>query len=94
MRCVIVICLSAVFLTGAVSGCTRQAPVAEVDKQQAASDAQCRKEMDEIKKSIRGDIKIKLKKDGEGAYSWEISGKDARGVTKTNSILSKKVSAY
>lgn len=49
--------------------------------------------MDEIKKGIRGDIKIKLKKDGEGAYSWEISGKDARGVTKTNSILSKKVSA-
>ena len=79
MRCVIVICLSAVFLTGAVSGCTRQAPVAEVEKQQTASDAQCRKEMEEIKKSIRGDIKIKLKKDGTGAYSWKFRGRTPTG---------------
>ena len=42
---------------------------------------------------MRGDIKIKLKKDGKGSYSWEISGKDAYEVVKTNDILGKKINS-
>ena len=55
-------------------------------------EAQYQKEMDEIKKSLKGDVKIKLKKDGKGDYSWEITGKDAQEVLKTNDTLRKKLS--
>lgn len=88
----ITLCLSLALLGSALSGCTRPAVVHEVEKARAASDEQYRKEMEEIKKVMRGDIKIKLKKDGKGAYSWEITGKDACEVIKANSILSKKIS--
>ncbi|HOE18183.1 MAG TPA: hypothetical protein PLX02_11030 [Syntrophorhabdaceae bacterium] len=49
------------------------------------------KELDEIKKTLKGDIKIKLKKDGKGGYSWEITGKDAHEIIKANDILVKKL---
>jgi outer membrane biogenesis lipoprotein LolB len=52
---------------------------------------QYKKELDEIKKTITGDIRIKLKKDGKGDYSWEISGKNAGDVLKANDILNKKL---
>jgi predicted secreted protein len=48
--------------------------------------------LDEIKKSLKGDVKIKLKKEGKGGYSWEITGKDAQEVLKTNEALRKKLS--
>jgi hypothetical protein len=56
-----------------------------------AMEAQYQKELDEIKKSLKGDVKIKLKKDGKGGYSWEITGKDAQEVLKTNEALRKKL---
>ncbi len=52
---------------------------------------QYKKEMDEIKKSIKGEVKIKLKKDPKGGYSWEIAGKDAQEVLKANDVLVKKL---
>jgi hypothetical protein len=53
---------------------------------------QYRKELDEIRKNIRGDVKIKLKRDGKGDfYTWEVSGKDANEVLRANEILSKKL---
>jgi hypothetical protein len=76
-------------LGGVMSGCTRPAPVQE----RPVQDAHYQKEMEEIKKSMRGDIKIRLKRDGKGAYSWEVSGKDAYEIVKTNSILSKKINS-
>ena len=64
-------------------------------KQGAATDqvseSQYRKEMDEVRKNLRGDIKIKLKKEGKGTYSWEITGKDAQEVLKTNETLKKRL---
>ena len=89
---VIAVYLVLALLIGVLSGCSRPAAVNEVEKKHAVSDEQYRKEMEEIKKNIRGDIKVKLKKDGKGAYSWEISGKDAYEVIKANNILSKKIS--
>ena len=60
--------------------------------QDARGDEQYRKEIEEIRKDIRGDLKIKLKKDGKGNfYSWEISGKDAGEVLKANDVLVKKL---
>jgi hypothetical protein len=69
----------------------------DVPSQQKASEgqgmeAQYQKELDEIKKSLKGDVKIKLKKEGKGGYSWEITGKDAQEVLKTNEALRKKLS--
>jgi outer membrane biogenesis lipoprotein LolB len=56
-----------------------------------AIETQYKQEMDEIKKSLKGEVKIKLKKDGKGSYSWEITGKDAQEVLKANEILRKKL---
>jgi hypothetical protein len=57
-----------------------------------SAEIQYKKELDEIRKSMKGEVKIKLKKDGKGAYSWEISGKDAQEVLKTNDALKKRLS--
>ncbi len=54
-------------------------------------EAQHKKEMEEIRKSLKGDVKIKLKKDGKGLYTWEISGKDAQEVLKANDTLRKRL---
>ena len=55
-------------------------------------EAQYQKELDEIKKSLKGDVKIKLKKESKGGYSWEVTGKDAQEVLKANDALRKKLS--
>ena len=57
----------------------------------AQKDAAYQKEMDELRKAIKSDVKIKLKKDGKGAYSWEIQGKDPQEVLKANETLKKKL---
>jgi hypothetical protein len=60
--------------------------------QEARGDEQYKKELDEIRKNMKGDLKIKLKKDGKGDfYTWEISGKDATEVLKANDVLVKKL---
>ena len=62
------------------------------DRSGGPGDEQYKKELDEIKKNIKGDLKIKLKRDGKGDfYSWEISGKDAAEVLKANDVLAKKL---
>ncbi len=87
------VCLVLLVVPGIVLGwgCARPAPTTEVEKTRPISDEQYKKEMEEIKKNIRSETKIKLKKDGKGAYSWEISGKDPYEVIKANSVLSKKI---
>lgn len=61
-------------------------------KGQKATDNQYQKELEEIKKSLKGDIKIKLKKDAKGGYSWEITGRDTNEVLKANETLKKRLS--
>ena len=53
-------------------------------------EVQNKNELDEIRKSIKGETKIKVKKDAKG-YSWEITGKDAQEVLKANDTLRKKL---
>jgi hypothetical protein len=67
-------------------------PIQQKVSEVQGMDAQYQKELDEIKKSLKGDVKIKLKKEGKGGYSWEITGKDAQEVLKTNEALRKKLS--
>lgn len=55
------------------------------------AEEQYRKELDEIKKGIKGDVKIKLKRDGKGNYTWEVTGKDPQEVLKANEALRKKL---
>ena len=58
---------------------------------EAQKEERYQKELDEIRNNIRGDIRIKLKRDGKGggSYSWEISGRDASEVLKANNALKK-----
>ncbi len=73
--------------------CSRPPEAAPVKTgQEARGDEQYRKELEEVRKDIKGDLKIKLKRDGKGDfYSWEISGKDAAEVLKANNVLVKKL---
>jgi hypothetical protein len=53
---------------------------------------QSSRDLEELKKNLKGDVRVKLKKDGKGGYSWEISGRDAQEVLKTNEVLKKRLS--
>ena len=79
-----------IFLFSCNSGSRVDVP----DKQLTGSDingeVQNKNELDEIRKSIKGETKIKIKKDAKG-YSWEITGKDAHEILKANDILRKKL---
>ena len=58
--------------------------------QGAQTDDQYAQELNEIKKNIKGEVRIKLKRDGKGeSYSWEITGKDPREILKANDVLAK-----
>jgi outer membrane biogenesis lipoprotein LolB len=80
----------ALLLLGA---CTKPSDAPSLkNAQDARGDEQYKKELEEVRKDLRGDLKIKLKKDGKGDfYSWEISGKDASEVLKANDVLVKKL---
>ena len=69
----------------------QEVPVKQKAAEGASSETQYKTEMDEIRKSLRGDIKIKLKRDGKGAYTWEIAGKDTQEILKANEHLRKKL---
>ncbi|MEI6154609.1 MAG: hypothetical protein WCQ90_11035 [Deltaproteobacteria bacterium] len=65
---------------------TKQKPAEE-----QAGDANYKKEMDEIRKNLKSEVKIKLKKDVKGGYGWEIAGKDTQEILKANDALRKKL---
>jgi outer membrane biogenesis lipoprotein LolB len=73
--------------------CTRPPESAAIKAgQEARGDEQYKKELDEIRKNMKGDLRIKLKRDGKGDfYTWEISGKDAAEVLKANGVLVKRL---
>ena len=74
---------------GGCSGSTDVTPAKKAEE--LSKDAAYQKEMDELRKAVKSDVKIKLKKDGKGAYSWEIQGKDPQEVLKANETLKKKL---
>jgi hypothetical protein len=75
-----------------LAGCTGPADVAPAKKvDEAQKDTAYQKEMDELRKSIKSEVKIKLKKDGKGSYSWEIQGKDPQEILRVNETLRKKL---
>jgi outer membrane biogenesis lipoprotein LolB len=85
----IIFVLVAVFL-----GCTKppEAVPAKPVVPDAQKEDQYKKELEEIRKTLKGDIRIKLKKDGKGDfYSWEIDGKDVTEVLKANETLTKRL---
>lgn len=81
-----------VLIIAVCTGCGREAAIKEPARTGVVSDVQHRKELEEIRKSLRGDIKIKLRRDGKGAYSWEIAGKDPQEIIRADSALSKRIS--
>lgn len=88
MHLITITLILGVFLTA----CGYRADVGEPPKElPAVTSQQYKKELEDIKKGIRTETKIKLKKDGKGAYSWEIQGKDANEVLKVNDTLKKRL---
>ncbi len=81
-----------VFLLVVFFGCDRSVEVREGTKTEVAQDVRYRKDLEEIRRSLKGDIKIKLRKDGKGSYSWEIAGKDPQEIIRANTILRKRIS--
>jgi hypothetical protein len=77
-----------------IVGCNRMTETVVPVKpaQEKPADTQYSKDIDEIRKSLKGDIRLKLKKDAKGGYSWEITGKDVQEVLKANDALRKKLS--
>jgi hypothetical protein len=67
-------------------------PVKQKISEGQNSETQYQKEMDEIKKSLKGDLKIKVKRDAKSGYSWEITGKDPQEILKANETLRRKLS--
>ena len=75
-----------------LAGCTGKADVTPPKKvDEVQKDSEYQKEMDDLRKSIKSEVRIKLKKDGKGSYSWEIQGKDPQEVLKVNETLRKKL---
>jgi len=81
-------------LVALLAGCTKspetvaaKPPVPDVQKED-----QYKNELEEVRKTLKGDIRIKLKKDGKGdVYSWEIDGKDVAEVLKVNEALARRL---
>ena len=88
MRLFAIIALLALLL-----GCSGGVDVTPAAKAggESQKEAAYQKEMEELRKNIKAEVKIKLKKDGKGSYSWEIQGKDAQEVLKANETLKKKL---
>ena len=85
----IIFVLVAVFL-----GCTKppEAVPAKPVVPDSQKEDQYKKELEEIRKTLKGDIRVKLKKDGKGDfYSWEIDGKDVAEVLKANETLTRRL---
>jgi len=75
-----------------VSACTGRTdlpPAKKADEPQKETTYQ--REMEDLRKSIKSEVKIKLKKDGKGSYSWELQGKDPQEVLRVNDTLRKKL---
>ncbi|MGD0231015.1 MAG: hypothetical protein ABSC19_11760 [Syntrophorhabdales bacterium] len=75
-------------------GCPRppESPPAKNQQEAQKEEQQYKKEIDEIRKTLKSDLKVKLKRDGKAeSYSWEISGKDTGEVLRANDVLVKKL---
>lgn len=75
--------------------CSRSPEITERQKNGKieTAESQYKEELEDIKKNLKGEVKIKLKRDGKGSYTWEIAGKDAQEILKVNETLRKKLSA-
>jgi hypothetical protein len=79
-------------LLAVLGGCSGNADVTTAKPgTESQKEAAYQKEMEELRKNLKSEVKIKLKKDGKGSYSWEIQGKDAQEVLKANETLRKKL---
>jgi hypothetical protein len=86
----ITICLCLFFLLSCNKATEITTPKQKPAEEQSG-DANYKKEIDEIRKNVKSEVKIKLKKDVKGGYGWEIAGKDAQEVLKANDALRKKL---
>ncbi|MCX7857351.1 MAG: hypothetical protein N2513_05155 [Deltaproteobacteria bacterium] len=85
-----VVCIIFIFF---LVGCEKTKDINYLTKEQEKKiQEKYEKQIEELKKNIKTDIKIKLKRDGKGNYTWEIQGKDVNEVLRANEILRKRLS--
>jgi len=84
------ICLCMFFLFSC-NKATEVATTKQKPAEEQAGGTNYNKEMDEIRKNLKSETKIKLKKDAKGGYSWEIAGKNAQEILKANDTLRKRL---
>jgi hypothetical protein len=81
------------FMIGLMLGACRGNPAPPAGKSETAPASQV---IVEREKSVKEDplppeVKIRLKKDGKDAYSWELSGSDVDQILKVNEKLKKQL---
>lgn len=90
---IVIFLVAALFLLSCSKTTEIPAPYKKAEADNTSLETERYKEdLEAIKKTIKSDTKIKLKKDAKGVYSWEITGKDTREVLKANDTLSKRFS--
>ncbi len=80
-----------VILCAVLCGCARPGDIGQTGKAKAQPDVPYGKELEEIRKSLRGDIRIRLRRDGKGACSWEITGKDPQEIIRADAALGRRI---
>ncbi len=78
------------FMVSCNSGNRVDIPNKQKPGSDVVSEDEYKKELDEIRNSIKGETKIKVKKDAKG-YCWEITGKDTQEILKANDALKKRL---
>jgi hypothetical protein len=86
-----IITIAILLLSLSACGRPQEVPAKQNGPEAGIAETRYKAEMDEIKKGLKSDIKIKLKRDGKGAYTWEITGKDAQEILKANDQLRKRL---
>jgi hypothetical protein len=89
MRRICSLSLSGVLLVAACEG----RPLSPPGKSESPSVSKVviEREEGEREEPLPPEVKIKLKRDGKDAYSWEISGSDVNQILKVNEKLKKQL---
>lgn len=86
------LCILFLLLIPLLADCGRQKPLDLPEKVNPKAEETLNKEIQAMREELKRDVRIKLKRDGKGNYSWEIQGKDLNEVLKINEALEKRLS--
>jgi hypothetical protein len=86
---ILILCCMIELILGACKGSS--SPPAGKSETTPASQVIVEKERSVKEDPLPPEVKIRLKKDGKDAYSWELSGSDVDQILKVNEKLKKQL---